>query len=137
MPYTVIDHTADTGVRVWAPDLPSLFAEAARAMFEQITETRRLEANEVVSVAVDGIDRTDLLINWLRELLFLFAGKGLLIKDVRIDAFDDRHVAGQAAGEPYDRQKHDIDTEIKAVTYYGADVKAVTEEWTATIIFDI
>ena len=137
MPYTVIDHTADTGVRVRAEDLPGLFAEAARAMFEQITETRDVSADHVETVAVDGIDRTDLLINWLRELLFLFAGKGLLIKDVRIDAIDDGYVAGQAAGEPYDPQKHDIETEIKAVTYYGAEVEPVPEGWTATIIFDI
>src|SRR5512145_2314851 len=32
MGFEEIAHTADWSVRVWAPDLPSLFGEAARAM---------------------------------------------------------------------------------------------------------
>ena len=32
MGFEEISHTADWSARVWAPDLPSLFTEAARAM---------------------------------------------------------------------------------------------------------
>src|SRR6056297_3722764 len=56
MPYELIDHTADTGIRVWAPEPEQLFSEACQAMFEQITDTHQLAATKTRSISVEGFD---------------------------------------------------------------------------------
>jgi SHS2 domain-containing protein len=40
-------------------------------------------------------------------------------------------------GEPYNRKKHSIKTEIKAVTYSGLTVERVKAGWRARVIFDV
>jgi SHS2 domain-containing protein len=43
MTYRIIDHTADFGLEIFAPDLKTLFADAAHAMFEQIVDINSLK----------------------------------------------------------------------------------------------
>lgn len=137
MPYEVMDHTADTGIRVWAPTLAALFEEAARAMFELIADPDRVSAAQARIVRVDGLDRTDLLINWMRELLWLWAAKQYLVKEARVAEIDETRLAAEILGEPLDPEKHEILTDIKAVTYHGARVEPSAGGWEAAVIFDI
>ncbi|MGM0402804.1 MAG: archease [Thermodesulfobacteriota bacterium] len=137
MPFEVIDHTADMGIRVRAPDLPSLFTEAARGMFEQIIDVKRIAASGTRTLAIEGTDETDLLINMLRELLYLFTGKGLLVKNTAIQSLSGTAVTLQIACETYDPERHAIRNEIKAVTYAGGDIRKTSEGLEAIIIFDI
>ena len=44
MPYELIDHTADIGIRATGRDIKDLFETAARAMYEQIVDTAMLIA---------------------------------------------------------------------------------------------
>ncbi len=137
MPFEVIDHTADMGIRVWGPDLPSLFTEAARGMFEQITDVKRITASRTRTLVIEGTDETDLLINMLRELLYLFTGKGLLVKSAAIQSISGAALTLRIAGEKYDPERHAIRNEIKAVTYAGGDIRKTPEGLEAIIIFDI
>ncbi len=137
MPFEVIDHTADTGIRVWAPDFAVLISEAARGMFTQITDTEAIDVTTVNIVAADGIDKTDLVINVLRELLFLFTGGNLLVRWFAVDTADGNAVSGLAGCEPFDPEKHPVRNDIKAVTYAGGDIKVLPDGLEITIIFDI
>lgn len=137
MPFDVIDHTADTGIRVWAPDMPSLASEAARGMYEQITDTESLKPIEVRTIAVEGIDATDLMINLLRELLYLFTGEGRLVQHVEVDSMEETVISAYAYCEAFDPERHEIRTEIKAVTYAGGDVQKTPDGFEITVIFDI
>lgn len=137
MPFEVIDHTADMGIRVWGPDLPSLFTEAARGMFAQITDVKRITSAHPRTLFIEGTDETDLLINMLREMLYLFTGKGLLVKSAAIQSLSGTGVTLRIAGEKFDPQRHAIRNEIKAVTYGGGDIRKTPEGLEAIIIFDI
>lgn len=137
MPFDVIDHTADTGIRVWAPDLAELLSEAARGMFAQITDPEAIDVTTVKTIFADGIDKTDLVINVLRELLFLFSGGNLLVKWFAVDTADGDAVTGRAGCEPFDPEKHPVRSDIKAVTYAGGDISVLPDGLGITIIFDI
>ena len=137
MPFDVIDHTADTGIRVWAPDFTELISEAARGMFAQITDPETIDVTTVKTIAVDGIDKTDLVINVLRELLFLFSGDNLLVRWFAVDRADGNAASVRAGCEPFDPEKHPIRTDIKAVTYAGGDIVVLPDGLEITIIFDI
>lgn len=137
MPYSVIDHTADTGIRVWGRNKQELFTEAARAMSELIADAGRVSCKKPKDLYIEGLDLTDLLINWLRELLFLWSADQLLIRCSRIIDMTDNTLYAQAFAEPFDPEKHVIYTDIKAVTYHGAEAAPSGSGWEATVIFDV
>lgn len=137
MPYTLIDHTADMGVRVWAADLPSLFSEAARAMFEQISDIQSVTGSHTRTLSVFGFDRSDLLVNWLKELLYLFDTDGCLVKSTTLRAITDTSLSADIRYDVFDPQNHEIQAEIKAVTYHGLRIENGPGGLFATIVFDV
>ncbi|MBC2715824.1 MAG: archease [Desulfobacteraceae bacterium] len=137
MAYTLIDHTADIGICVTETSIKDLFETAAHAMFEQITEPSKLSGTHTRDIHIKGIDRPDLLINWLRELLWCWTIDNCLIKQVVINKIDNSHLSAKLSYDKFDPQTHEILKDIKAVTYHGASVEETEDGWEATIIFDV
>lgn len=137
MPYEIIDHTADTGIRVWAESPEKLFEEAAGAMFELIADTGLTNETQTRQIQTEGIDRTDLLINWLRELLLLWNGDNCLVVSAQIIDLTETRLKASVNAEPFDPEKHEIYTDIKAVTYHNAEVGKKNGGWETAVIFDV
>jgi len=135
--YSVIDHTADFGIHVYGSDSKDLFANAAWALFDLITETDRLTGLDSCHIEVSGDDWPDLMVNWLREVLFLWNGKELLVKKARILSLSETELAAAVECDPFNPDRHIIKTEIKAVTYHQIQVTGSPSGWEARIIFDI
>ena len=72
--YTLLDHTADMRICVSGTGPADLFKNAGLALFDLITRPERLKTREVIEVAVTGDDPADLMVNYLRELLYLWTG---------------------------------------------------------------
>ena len=135
--YEVFDHTADVGLRIRADTLDGLFAEAARALFSVIVlNLDAVRPVEEMSFALEGDTRDDLLHDWLAELLYVFHTKHLLFSRFEADIGDTK-LRATARGEPIDPARHEIDTEIKAVTYHGLNVVHNDEAWSAEVIVDV
>jgi SHS2 domain-containing protein len=137
MPYTLIDHTADIGIHVTGDTMKNLFADAATAMFGQIVDISRLIGAHKNRIAVTGLDRHDLLINWLRELLSFWTIDAHLVKQVEILHMGETEIKADVFYDSYAPDKHDIIKDIKAVTYYGVSVDQTENGWEATVIFDV
>ena len=137
MPYTLIDHTADIGISVTGDSLADLFVEAATAMFDQITDRARLSGAQHRQIEVTGIDRPDLLINFLRELLSFWTINACLVKTVWIRHINEERLTADIKFDEYTPETHEILKDIKAVTYHGISVDETDAGWRATIIFDV
>jgi SHS2 domain-containing protein len=137
MPYTLIDHTADIGLHVTGDSLKSLFADAATAMFEQITDISKLKGQHKKQMSVTGLDRHDLLINWLRELLCFWTIDAHLVKQVEIFDLNETQITADVVYDSYAPGTYDINKDIKAVTYYGVSVDQTVGGWEVTVIFDV
>ncbi len=135
--YKLFDHTADLGVEVYGKTANELFANAAFAVFDILADLSHVSPTVERKIVVDGDGWEDLLVNYLREILYLYNGEGLLLKEFSVLDIDPRHLEGKVAGEPFDPAKHTINTEIKAVTYHQAAVKEAPKEWTGRVIFDV
>ena len=135
--YRLIDHTADCGIEVEAADASDLFAGTARAMFELLATAPGPPDGLVDAIDITGTDWTDLMINWLRELLYLFNAKQRVVREIRITALDPQRIAARLTCDRLDPQRHELGDEIKAVTYHQASVTADGDRWTARIIFDV
>ena len=136
MKYEVLDHTADLGLAIYGRDLKGLFKNAAFAMFDQIAELERVEERDTFEVTQDAPNVEELLVAWLRELLFQFSAREFLFKDFSIEDISSTHIKGIARGERIDRARHELKKEIKAVTYHELKVQRLDGEWHCQVIFD-
>lgn len=135
--HETFEHTADLGLRVRAPDLNTLFAEAAAALFSAIIEDLgTVEPHERHDIQLAGDDRAFLLFDWLNELLFRFDSEHWLFSRFEVRVHD-TGLSGTAWGEKLDRVRHVLSHEVKAITYHGLRVEPTDEGWLAEVIVDI
>jgi len=135
--YKLLNHTADIGIEVWGKTKKELFANTVESMFDLIVDLTGINnVNEKV-VAIKGADAEDLLVNFLREALYLFNGKRWLVKKCKILELTAGQIVAQLQGEPYDSDKHQLKKEIKAVTYHGLSIKKTARGWKGKVIFDV
>jgi protein archease len=135
--YNLIDHTADFGIHVFGSDSKELFANAAWAMFDIITEIDQLKGLDSCNIEVSGYDWPDLMVNWLREVLYLWNGRELLVKSFHIISLSENNLSVRVNFDPFNSDRHIIKTEIKAVTYHQIQVNSNPSGWEAKIIFDV
>jgi SHS2 domain-containing protein len=135
--YETFEHTADLGLRVRAPDLDALFAEAAACLFSAVAEDlASVRPLQRIDLRIGGADREYLLFDWLRELLYRFDSQHLLFS--RFEArVGEAGLEGSAWGEPLDPARHALAHEVKAITYHGLKVERTADGWLAEVIVDI
>jgi len=137
--YEIFDHTADLGLRIRADGLAELFAESARALFSVIVANfERVRPLERLTFALEAQRRDELLRDWLGELLYVFHTRRLVFSQFAVNLGDgDVRLRATAEGEPIDPARHEIDTEIKAITYHGLQVARRGNGWLAEVILDV
>jgi SHS2 domain-containing protein len=88
-------------------------------------------------ITINGTDLDDLWINYLRELLYLWSGNAFLVRTVDILNIGKHTLSMIVKGEPLNVKKHEILTEIKAVTYHQGGIKKTVKGWTGRFIVDV
>jgi protein archease len=135
--YEPIDHTADLGLWIYGSDSRDLFRHAGEAFTDLISETKKIRPTERRDIEVRGDSLEEMLVRFLKELLYLFETENLLFSKFTIKHLDDNLIQVEAHGEALDLAKHPFKTGIKAVTYHQLRI----EEWKgglrATVIFDV
>jgi SHS2 domain-containing protein len=135
--HETFEHTADLGLRIRAPDLNALFAEAAVALFSAFVANREgIAPVESVNVALPAAEPEELLHDWLAELLYLFHTRRMVFCEFEV-RFTDHGLEGIARGEKIDRKRHEIEIEVKAITWHGLKIKKTPDGYLAEVIVDI
>ena len=135
--YRLIDHTADFGVEVWAHDAAQLFELAADVLTGLLFEDCELRGGTHHRVEIEGQDWADLMVNWLRELLYLWAGRERIVAGVRIDHLEETCVRADVSTIGFDPHRHRVRHDIKAVTYHQIQVGPCDQGWCCRVIFDV
>ena len=134
--YRMINHTADIGMEFFGRTKEELFASAGEGLFDALCDLSEVRRKESFNIDVEGVDEEDLLIQWLRELLYLHNVKGMLLAGFDEVKLKDNRLTAKVSGEKMRPRKHQIKGEIKAVTYHDLLVKK-NDRWTARVIFDV
>lgn len=132
-----LDHTADTGIEVWAQSLPELFERAAWGLFALLTDPETVTPQQEVSFNLEASDVQALLVRWLSELNYYHITRRWVFSRFEVQRFNEQHLHAQAWGEPIDPARHTIYTEVKAITYHGLTLRRQDGQWYARIIFDL
>ena len=127
-----MEHTADCGLEVWAPDLPALIEEAARGMFELMGVVVSEESRCHRQLEIGAEDREQLLVSFLEELLFIADSEEVGFDGFLLNVQDSSLLARLEGGFIVDRSK-----EIKAVTYHYLEISESDRGLMTNIIFDV
>lgn len=137
MPFEELSHTADLCLRVWAPDLDQLFAEAARGMNTLAGISLAAKPRVRRTLSASAADTESLLVSFLSELVF-FAEQDNL-------AFDDFELSiDSGSGQPlhlsavlHGASILTLDKVIKAVTYHNLQILQTARGVEVEIVFDV
>lgn len=132
-----INHTADIGFIVKAPELSEIFVHSAIGMFQLIADITNINPDETRIVDVNADDIVRLMHEWLSELLFIHATEHLILVDFEISELTERHIVSIIKGKKLRCGDSRLRMEIKGVTMHNLDVKFNGTYWEARIIFDI
>lgn len=134
--YSDLEHTADAGIRVFAPSLDELFVQAASGLFATIADLSGCRPDRSVHVQLSADSREELLQTWLQDLLVRFGTTGILFSDFSV-SIEELRLNAIARGEPFDPARHHFYTEVKGVTYHGLKIEQGQEGFQAEVIFDL
>ena len=139
--FRFLEHTADAYVEASGYSIEEAFEWMAKAMFEVITDTSKVEPKVKVSFSGRGIDLEGVLYRWLEDLLIAHDADGMLFSRFKVHRVwkdgEEYAYRADAWGERADPKKHEFRTEIKAVTYSLMEIKKEGECWIARVVFDL
>jgi SHS2 domain-containing protein len=135
--FIVLNHTADSGIMVCGTDVRNLFKKAAIAMMQIMVSCKHTEKTRTIKLSLNEQDLPGLMVRWLGEILYLFAGEKEVVSGIRIDSISPSHLAATLESVPFDPDLHEILCEIKAVTYHQIEVVEKDDFWEARVIFDL
>ena len=125
-------HTADCALRVWAPDLISLFIEAALGM-NQISGAEILGSGRILRPALLHADDTEgLLVAFLSELLYLQENEQLVCDGFGLEILPDNLHAVLQAG-----RLKSLDKPLKAVTFHNLSILQTPRGYETELVFDV
>jgi SHS2 domain-containing protein len=130
------EHSGDAGIEVEAPSRADLFACAAIGVARIMVAPDGIEPRQTHTITVFGGCDEDLMHEALSDALDLFLSDGFIWRDATVEERPDTIVL-KLTGEPFDRRRHLMLTELKAVTYHQLNVERDDDGWKARIVFDV
>ncbi len=125
------------GIAAAGETLAALFQQAALGLRQIVTSVEDIQPRQIVLVEVQAQDREELLVNWLSELLYLLESRQFLPASFEIENISAQQLRARVAGESLDPERHQLEREIKAVTYHQIKVEQVADGWQAQVYVDL
>ncbi|MCE9615223.1 MAG: archease [Lentisphaerae bacterium] len=132
-----VDHTADAGFVVGAATLPQLFERAARGLFALIGDLDTVRGIDEECIAITAQDLPALMVQWLSELNYRHQTLQRVYGRFAVESVTPTSLTARVRGEPIDRARHRLYTEVKAITFHGLQVDQVGRRWRARVIVDL
>ena len=135
MSFVEVSHTADVKIRATAPTLETLFSEALAALMQVLYGPDR-KGGTKREITLDAEDHESLLRDFLSEVLFIAEVDGLVFSGAEIH-INGNHLVALLDGEPFDRRRHALGTEVKGISYSGLAITRDANGYMLDIVFDV
>ena len=137
LPYRRLEHTADIKVEIYGEDPAELFTNGATCLFDLILDLGKVRETQSVRVSLESADLSELFLDWLRELLFLFSTRSLAVGRVEIKSIEPTRIEATLFGEEFDAERHGLKVEVKTPTYHEYRIEKTEDGYRATVILDV
>jgi len=140
--FRFLEHTADVRVHAFGKTMESAFEQTAYGLMATITpnlEKISLEIEKEIKIAAEDIEA--LLFDFLSEFLFIFDVEELVFKEIKVKSIrsidNGYELKAILKGEVFNRDKHEIGTEVKAITYSFLEIQEGDDKVEIKMVFDI
>jgi SHS2 domain-containing protein len=134
--WTLLEHTADIRMAVHGSSVGELFLNAARGFTSLLKREFRGLTDTDLEFRLEADNIEELLVDWLRELLFHHETRGFILVSADIEELSDTKLRAKLGGRTRG-PKEEPEIEIKAVTYHQLSVHKNNTGYDVTIVFDI
>ncbi len=136
------DHTADVSVKSWGRNLEEAFSQTALSLMATITPNlKKISTNVEKEIEIESEDKYALCFDFLSEFLYIFDVEELVFSYISvksIEKIEDKYKLNAVVrGEKFDKDKHEIGTEVKAITYSFMNIEEKKNKVVIDIVFDI
>ena len=121
--FLILDHPADLGIEARGETLSEAFEQGACGLTSVILDPACVRPVESRPVRIEAGDRQQLLVRWLTEVLYLYDGLKFAPREFRIGRLSSRLLEAQVRGEPFDRLRHTVRLDVKAITYHQLQIR--------------
>jgi SHS2 domain-containing protein len=140
--FEFMDHTADVSVKSWGRNLKEAFSQTALSLMMTITPNlNKISPKIEKNIEVISEDKYALCFDFLSEFLYIFDVEDLVFSYVVVKSIrkigEKYKLIAMAKGEPIDRDKHEIGTEVKAITYSFMNIEETENKVEINIVFDV
>ncbi|MFX1364646.1 MAG: archease [Promethearchaeota archaeon] len=140
--YKFLDHTADVSIESWGSNLEEAFEQTAYSLIETITPNLKLISPIThKTIKIEAEDKEALLFDFLSEFLYIFDVELLVFNDIKVEKIKKSQTKYQLIakikGEKFDKKKHEIGCEVKAITYSFINIEEKKNHVKINIVFDI
>ncbi len=140
--FEFMDHTADVSVKSWGKNLEDAFSQTALSLMTTITPNLKKVMPKIEKkIEIISEDKYALCFDFLSEFLFIFDVEDLVFSYVSVKSIlkieENFKLFAIAKGEQFDRNKHEIGTEVKAITYSFMNIEEKKDKVEIRIVFDI
>ena len=137
--YRFLPHTADGKFQAFGATLEEAFGNAALAVASLVWDWEKIEPKVRHFVHVRGIDREQVLVKFLGEILYLFETKRFLLG--RVDGLRIRPEFAGVSLEALLRgdvlaENHELHGDVKAVTYHELKIEEC-DGFTVQVVVDL
>jgi SHS2 domain-containing protein len=134
MRYRLLDHTADALVEAYGETISERFANAAFALFDQMTDVSTVKPVGEVKVVLSADNEEQLLVDFLQELLFLHDTDNYVFSEFEVEVAG-LNLEAVVRGEQFDHLHHPKRSVVKGVTYHNLIID--NKGKTLTVLFDV
>jgi len=134
--YEILEHTGDAKIRAFGKTKEELFLNAMRGMTALLKSKikNKKPKTKIKKIKINSPDLNSLLVDFLGEVNYLIQTNREIYIGAKFTKFSDTALEVELIGQPVE----EFGEEIKAVTYYGMEIKQNSDGiWEAAIIFDI
>lgn len=141
--WRTIEHTADLAIEIEAQSPEALFVVAAHGMTgilrgEEAGALDPLAPTEHAGreLTLGAPDRESLLVEWLRELLYIQISEGTFFAQAEIGELSDKALRARVRFSESGGDS-EFERELKGVTYHDLEVAERGDDWYARVVFDV
>jgi SHS2 domain-containing protein len=140
--FKYINHTADIQSESWGTTLEEAFSQCALSLMAVISPNLdKISPIVKKGLTIKAEDKEALLFDFLSEFLFIFDVEELIFKEINLEYIskinDLYELKAIIKGEKFNKIKHEIGTEVKAITYSFISIDEREENVKINIVFDI
>lgn len=139
MEFIYLEHTADLLFQAFGETKEELIVNSGKALCNAIIDLREVNAGEKIELEVKTEEEKfeEVLFKFLEELLFQIETREMIFSEFEVKELGEDYLKVECRGEKIDSKKHEVKTDVKAITRHDFKVWFYEEKWNALVLCDI